>query len=362
VLGLALVATVATLAWMLYVASSTVGYLGPAISGAIDQVVGLIAGEEDSRELFRAATGQLSPLWEQVAGYASVALVLALSPFGLVVLWRRYRARSIALVLGMAALAYPVTQVARLTVRGAEMAARATEYVFLGVSFVAALAIVAALDAAVTWRAGRPARPGPRPDVSHLIPPPPPWRVPRPAFAVAIAGVIVLAVGGAVLAAPLWARLPGSYLVAADPRSIEPQGIAAASWSRTHLGSGNRFLADRTNRALLVTYGRQHPISAVGDRIDVKRAYFAEELTADTLGLLSSAQVRYAISDLRLPTSLPYVGVYVERGEQDTLGPWTAPMAAAAVAKWDAVAGAERVYDAGAIRIYDIGRLTRAAP
>jgi hypothetical protein len=37
-------------------------------------------------------------------------------------------------------------------------------------------------------------------------------------------------------------------------------------------------------------------------------------------------------------------------------------MAAAAVAKWDAVAGAERVYDAGAIRIYDIGRLTRAAP
>ena len=63
--GPALIALIGTFAWMLYVASVTVGYLAPAFGGAVDQVLSLIAGEEAGRELFRAAPAATSPSLEQ---------------------------------------------------------------------------------------------------------------------------------------------------------------------------------------------------------------------------------------------------------------------------------------------------------
>src|SRR5262249_47935066 len=80
--GPALIALIATFAWMLYVASVTVGYLAPALGGAMDQILGLIAGEEAGRELFRAASGTTSPASEQVAAFASVAVLLAAMALG----------------------------------------------------------------------------------------------------------------------------------------------------------------------------------------------------------------------------------------------------------------------------------------
>jgi hypothetical protein len=68
------------------------------------------------------------------------------------------------------------------------------------------------------------------------------------------------------------------------------------------------------------------------------------------------------ITDRRLATSLPYVGVYLERGEVQSLGPWTKPMPMAAFDKWDSAPGSERIYDAGDIRIYDIAGLSDARP
>ena len=82
-----------------------------------------------------------------------------------------------------------------------------------------------------------------------------------------------------------------------------------------HLGTDNRVMTDRDNRILTKTYGLQHPMSAVGDQIDVKAAYFATDINPEVIALLQSGHVRYVLSDDRLPTSLPYTGVYVERGE-----------------------------------------------
>jgi hypothetical protein len=379
VTGLALVAVIGTIAWTLYVASVTVRYLAPAIGGAMGQVVELLAGAESGRELFRGASGFSAPLWEQSLGYLSVLVALGLLPFGLWVLWRRHRASSAALTMGLVALAYPASLVARLTDRGAELSARSAEFVFLGVGFVGALALGAALEAFAERRtrtpvglmrgaAPRPVAPGvPDPQGGWLLAPPAqppaPLRTPRYGGLVvtgAVAALVVLAVGGAVLAIPAWARLPGPYLVAADPRSIEPQGIAAAVWTAEHLGPANTFLSDRTNRILLAAYGRQQPISAAGDRVDVKRAYFDPELTPADIAILARVPVRYAIADMRLPTSLPYVGVYVERGEVISRGRWTSPMDRAALTKWDRTPGSDRVYDSGPIRIFDIRGLTGA--
>ena len=59
-------------------------------------------------------------------------------------------------------------------------------------------------------------------------------------------------------------------------------------------------------------------------------------------------------------TSLPYVGVYMERGEVQSRGPWQAPMPIAAFDKWETTTGVDRIYDGGDVRIFDVGRLTDA--
>ena len=354
--GPALLAVTATAAWMLFVASVTVGYLAPAFGGALQQVISLIVGEEGSRELFRTATGGAAPIWEQMLGYASVAIVVAALPLGLIVLWRRYRRQALAVTLGLAAMLYPVTLVARLTTQGAELAARSAEFVFLGAGFVVAISGLAVLDALTGSPLPLRGRLARLPGVATLRSGR--WRgVGRP---LAVLAVVVLFAGGAVLATPAWARLPGPYLVSADPRSIGPEGIAAASWTLEALGPGHRFLSDRTDRTLLATYGRQHPISAVGDQIDVKQPYFDTHLSNGDVRVLRRADTGYVIADLRLSTSLPFVGVYVERGELNTTGTWLTPMPAAALTKWDATSGADRIYDSGDIRIFDIRLLTDA--
>jgi hypothetical protein len=358
--GPAIIAVIATAAWMLYVASITVGYLVPALGGAIDQVLELIAGDEGSRELFRSATGAAAPAWEQVVGYGSVAVMVVALPIALPLVWGRWRSSPLVLTLALISLLYPVSLVARLTVRGAELAARSAEFIFVGGAFVTALAALAVLDTVSGrmppdgWRSGFVAW-----LVAHVHMAAP--RARRIATGTVMTALIVLFMGGAVLGIAPWARLPGPYLVSADPRSISLQGIHAASWTLGALGPGSRFLSDRTNRTLLATYGRQHPISAAGDKVNVRSAYFDTTLTADDLDALTRAGVEYVIADHRLPTSVPYVGVYVERGEQFSMGAWTEPMPAAALQKWRALPGSDPVYDNGALEIVDIRRLTGRA-
>lgn len=387
VVTFAVLAVVMTSAWMLYVATVTVRYLAPAVGGAVTQVIDMVGGEESGRELFRSATGQAAPAWEQGLGYAAVGVALLLLPIGLPVVWRRYRDRSAAMTLALVALLYPVTLVARLTQRGAELSARSAEFVFLGIGFVGAVGLVALMERFTEWRSSGPQRTGgllalrraapvapmsatassatadpDAPVLRPVLPPPsPPDR--RLAFGVraaAVIGILVLSTGGVILGIPAWARLPGPYLVSADPRSIEPQGLAAAAWADRWLKPDSRFLSDRTNRMLLAVYGRQHPITAVGDRIDVKEAFFGPTLRSDDAARISRAGVRYVIADRRLATSLPYVGVYMERGEVSSRGPWQNPMPIAAFDKWETIDGSDRIYDAGDIRIFDVGGLTGA--
>ncbi len=323
----AAIAVVGSLAWLLLVAQVAVGYLAPAVTGALRELLTLAAGESTSRQLFRSPSGLVAPLWEQLAGYLSVVLVTLALPVGIYVVVRRHRSNVAALALAVGALAYPVSLLARFTERGAEISARSAVFIFLPVVFVVAVAAVH------LTRSGRHARIG---------------------LAAATAMAFVIVIGGFVVASPPWARIPGPYLVAADPRSVEPQGIAAAEWARQHLGADNRIMTDRTNRLLLATYGDQRPISAAGDRIDVKAVYFARTLGEAEIRILRGTGVRYVLIDRRLSQSLPYVGVYVERGEVLTSGPHRVPIDPAALAKFDDQPGVSRIFDSGDIQIYDV--------
>ncbi len=328
--GPALLVIVGVLSWLIYVASLTIGYLSPQIQGAVSELLRLIGGEVSSRQLFRNYSGQVAPVWERAMAFASVSLLLLGLLVGLLQLWRNHRNRALSLALAVAALAYPASLAARLTEHGAEAGNRSSEFVFVALAFVVAVGGVE-LGLAV----------------------PRDWGL-RPLLAVAAATVIFT--GGVIIGSPGWARLPGPYLVGADTRSIDAQGIETARWTRGFLGPGNRIVADRTNETLLGTYGDQRPVTAYGDKEPAYLVYFTKALGPAERAVVRHARVRYLIVDQRMSTALPLIGVYYEVGEPGTYH-HTTPIDAEALAKFDDVPELSRLFDSGAIVIYDVSRL-----
>ncbi|HEX2513894.1 MAG TPA: hypothetical protein VH257_04260, partial [Chloroflexota bacterium] len=327
----------ASLAWLLSAGSATFGYLAPVLSGGVADLAGWIAGQTQLRRLFSDFAGQRSPLWEQLLGYVAVGLILLGLPFGLLQIWRRHRAEAMAVALGVVVLAYPVTLALRLTERGAETSNRSSEFLFVGIAFVLALAAVE------RWL--------------------PPQRLPvaLPAGGVEVlsgALATLLFAGGVIVGWGPLARLPGPYLMGTDTRSIEAQGVAGAHTLLRLLGPGNRLAADRTNRLLLGSYGRQRPVSAFADWVGVAPLYFSSEVGPAEREILRRGRIRYVVVDRRLGSGLPPVGVFVELGEANT-NRHTAPITPGALAKFDTVQGVGRIYDSGDIVVYDVEALQR---
>jgi hypothetical protein len=328
--GAALLAIAAALSWLLYAATLTVGYLSPQLRGAVAELLRLIAGEMTGRQLFRTSAGQVAPAWERVTAFTAVALLLVGLLVGIPLLWRRYRTSPLALALLAAGLLYPASLASRLTQSGAEASNRSSGFIFVGLALVAAVGIVNLLLAKQRdW------------GLRHVL---------------TIGVVVTVLTGGVIVGSPPWARVPGSYLVGGDTRSIDAKGIAAASWARVYLGPDNRLVADRTNAALMGTYGQQRPITGYGDREYAYVVFFANSFGPAEEAAIRHAGVRYIVVDLRLSTALPLIGAYYEIGEPGAKQRST-PIDRAALAKFDGVAGLNRIFDSGDIVIYDASEL-----
>jgi hypothetical protein len=328
--GLALLALVASVTWLVYAATLTAKYLFPQLGGSLIQLIQLIAGEAVGRELFRSPAGQISPLWERVIGYTAVVLILLGLPFGLRRLWRTQRDNPLALTLAAGALLYPISLAMRLTERGAEAANRGAAFLFIAIGFVLA---------------------------SWLVEQPFGLRLGRTWLAAACAWATIIFLGGVAVGwPPPWARMPGPYLPAADSRSIEREGLAAAEWTRALLGPDNRLIADRTNRLLMGAIGEQRPVTGYADRVQVSQVFLAPTFGPAERQILRAGRVRYLVVDRRLSDGLPSAGVYFERGEVPG-NLYTTPIDPAALAKFDTLAGVSRLFDSGDIVIYDVGAL-----
>ncbi len=311
-----------------------VGYLTSFMSIAVGELGNILSGTGSAKQLFVNYSGPPTPLWERLLTISSLGLIVASLPFGLLCLWKRYRANALVCTLGVFSLLYPVSQAFRLTNSGSEVADRAAAFLFIPIASVLAVYIVQ------FW------------PIARLR-----W------FHVALltGAMSLVFIGGVVLGAgPASALLPGPYEVIADSRSIEPQGIQAALWTRAYLQPDNRVAADRINQILLGTYGDQRVVTSIEDNIDLSPVFLSASMNDEDRALLRQANVHYLLADMRLTRLLPLLGYYYEMNETDAFHR-KAPIDAQAFAKFNTSPQANRIYDGGDIVVYDMGGLSHAS-
>ena len=99
----------------------------------------LLAGESAPRQLFHAAGVPATPLLERLIAFGSVGLALLVLPFGLIALRRALTPLRGMLIF--AAVLYVPALPLRLTQAGTEISNRASEFVYVGIAFLAATSL-----------------------------------------------------------------------------------------------------------------------------------------------------------------------------------------------------------------------------
>lgn len=310
-----------------------VEYITSFMSIALNELGHIVTGTSSAKPLFRSYTGNPTPLWERTLTITSQLLVLLGLPLGLLCLWQRFRKNALSCTFGLLALCYPLVQVFRFTTAGSELVDRSAAFLFIPISTVLAIVITQFWP---TYRLR--------------------W---KQKFSIS-AVLVVMAIGGIVLGAgPSMALLPGTYMVSADSRSIEPEGIQAAIWVHDYLGTNNRLATDRINQILMGTYGQQRIVSSIEDKVDMSPIFLSPTLGPSELSILKSAQIHYLVADMRVTKSLPLLGFYYEEGEPGAFE-HKSPVDPHVLEKLNAIGQINKIFDSGNIIIYDTGGLINA--
>jgi hypothetical protein len=327
------------LIWLFTVSRITIGYLAPHLAGALQSIIGLIAGEGSDRELFKSNSGIVTPLLEKVIGLGGPGLIMLGLPMGLWSFWLHQRRNVDAWVLALGALSYPATLALRMTGGGWEISARSSVFVFVPLAFILATGIE---HVRLPWFLDK---------LGPLL-----ARFRAPIF---IPFAAVIFCSGIIAGWSPWARMPWPYRVGADTRSIEPQGLAAATWANTALGPNNRMASDRINLTLMGTYGEQRLITDLIDKVSISGIFLAPRIGPNEQQALRDARIRYLVVDRRISRGRPLDGHYYESWEQ-MVAPYSGTPRPEVLEKFDHIRGVSRVFDSGDILIYDVGALSNA--
>jgi hypothetical protein len=318
----------AAAAWFLFVAGSqTVNELGGVITGSVEAFLRVIFGESGTKTLFQGG-GRTNSAVARGLAIGSLIPLLALIPLGLRRVWREsplWRA------LGIVAALYPLTLGFRLTLAGSETSQRASEFVFVGLAFLAAVLV---------GEMRMPRR-----------------RIWKTTLATALS-IVATAVflGGFIVSALPANRQPGPFLVGAEARSIGAPGLAVARFAAHNLPPESRVLADRPDATLLGSYGHLNPIFGQINGIPITRVLFSEVFDLRDRRIIEDDAIEYIVVDRRQSRELPLVGYYVESFEP---GAFTRkrPISLQALTKFDSVPGLSKIFTDGPISIYDTASL-----
>ena len=295
-----LVATAAVLAWVLLVARDVIGYLAPTVGQLGDSATGLLHGQLGGTTSGGAPVAE--PLDERLATIGALGILVFLVVHGSRSLWPERHAEPWTLpLIGGALLIFAACGLRLVAADGAELSGRAATFIYIPVALVAAIALGdirrRGLGQHNTGRRGLALLGGAAPGM---------------------AAAVILTGGVASGWPPSWDRLPGPYLAAGFERSVDPQGIAAAEWTLSALGPGQRWAGDLTAYTLLATVGGQNTVRDVGAMFDGRGADVAAR------SLERHEDIQFLAVDLRDAAQLPASGAYFP--VDPNLGRYSSPL------------------------------------
>jgi hypothetical protein len=316
-------AAAASLAWLLIAAGSTVGYLSPVLEEAFTSTLHTVSGEAAPRALFQSSSTAAvteTPWLARLVTLAAVGVIGLAFLLGFRRVWKRRRELPFALIFCVSGAAFFATLALRFAPKAWETGNRASEFLFIGLSFVAA------------YGALRFVRRGPR------------WRERKAALAAALGTVIV---GGAIAGWPWDAQLAQPLRISAGGREIESEPVGLARWVGEYLPRRKFAAADADARMILAPGGAR---AKTGDALAIKTILPEEALGGWELPLLHDHHVGYIVADRRRAATDAVRGNFflVPGSEEDPLLPIEA------MHKFSEVP-LGRTYDSGSIVVFDLG-------
>lgn len=307
--------------WLAVVAGETFSYLSNPLSEALEAFTNTITGEAVPRGLFQGSgDAGPTPIGARIVALLGVALLTVGWAFGLRATWKRFRDRPWALLFMLASFGFFFALALRLVPAAWETGNRASEFFFIGLAFVVALAGFGELR----W----------------------PSRRLAPLLLTAAFGIVL--VGGAISGWPWDAQLAKPLKVSAGGQTISSPPLALAEWARREGPEGKWAAATADANLLLVPGGRD---VTAGPNPDVEDLLTETRLLPWQLRLLRENDLRYVVADLREVSDDGLRGYFFQLGgksEYDALLPLSA------VTKYASKPGAARIYDNGPIAVYDM--------
>lgn len=291
----------AVVCWNAIIANRLVAYLGPVFAADLQQFKGFIGGSSQRQVFGTANDATVTPHWERLVliSYALCCAVAAIVCIGMLFsLFIRTRNRRVGL-LGCLCLGAPISLATHFVPAAADLGDRSSTFFFLPLAL--ALSLVVMRNPHVVGNTPRKSK--------HLS-----------ATFLVLIGLITISYSGALIlgSGPDWARLPGPYLVSADPRTQDPETLAAVRWAEAHLAPGSRIVADRVPAALLESEARMWPVTAPAQGLEPGWLYFSATWSSYQTAIVKGLHINYLYVDRRLAESLPNVGYYFYPGETPT--------------------------------------------
>lgn len=328
-------AIASTLLWAIVQRQLLTDYFGPIARDIGSQFRG---GER--RELFKDSAGTAARTADTylLLYYAAVLCLIVATLLLLAYRWWRSGRHDLRwgphLLMVLLAGSIPVALAARVVPKGGELFDRSSSFLFFALSV-----LLASYVTRLQWHK----------DDDHFSAAEHRRLERLRAMTLVLAGVAFL--GGYVLGSgPNWARLPGPYMVAADPRSMDAEVLAATTWADKNLPAGSRIAADRVGSALLSSRSGLWPVMQGPDDIDAPALYVAKNWGPGQTDSAAAMQLRYLYVDLRLADEKPHFGSYFYDGESGGGKQYTVRQ----LTKFEKVPGIDLVYQHGPISIYDL--------
>lgn len=308
--------------WMLIAAPNTVDYLSPVLSGAVTSIWNTIFGASKARGLFQSPSSAVvyeTPILARLITLAAVGLLFLGYLAGFREAWGRRAKRPFVVLFCLGGAAFFATLALRFAPQAWETGNRAGMYLFIGLAFVVAYAVLRLMRA------------GPRLLLRR---------------AALLACIAVVVVGGAIAGWPWDSQLAQPTRITAAGTELESEPITLARWIGGRL-PGRKFAAGDADARMILAPGGAR--AKTGDALAIKTILPETSLSNWELPSLRGNGLGYVVADRRRVATDPGRGsfFYVPGSEGDALLP------RAAMRKFGE-RRLGRIYDSGNIVVFDL--------